>query len=32
VDTVEHSLSAEGHSIRLTKRVALAEMMAVRSK
>jgi anti-sigma regulatory factor (Ser/Thr protein kinase) len=32
VDTVEHTLSAEGHSIRLTKRVALAEMMAVRSK
>jgi anti-sigma regulatory factor (Ser/Thr protein kinase) len=25
VDTVEHASSAEGHSIRLTKRVALAE-------
>ena len=25
VDTVEHAFSAEGHSIRLTKRVALAE-------
>ena len=31
VDTVEHALSAEGHSIRLTKRVAFAEMIAVRS-
>ena len=31
VDTVEHAFSVEGHSIQLTKRVALAEMMAVRS-
>jgi anti-sigma regulatory factor (Ser/Thr protein kinase) len=31
VDTVEHALSAEGHLIRLTKRVALAETKAVRS-
>jgi len=31
VDTVEHALSAEGHLIRLTKRVALAETIAIRS-
>ena len=31
VDTVEHAFSAEGHLIRLTKRVVLAETTAVRS-
>jgi anti-sigma regulatory factor (Ser/Thr protein kinase) len=31
VDTVEHACSAEGHLIRLTKRVVLAQTIAVRS-
>jgi anti-sigma regulatory factor (Ser/Thr protein kinase) len=31
VDTVEHACSAEGHLIRLTKRVVLAKTKAVRS-